>query len=165
MPIGVSVSRWAGRFAALRSWRADLALALAGALSALALPPLHLIPVLLLTIPALVTRIGTAGGPRAAARCGWWFGLGLHVAGLYWLTDAILFEAARFWWVVPFAVPAVAAVLAVFIAIPCAIARLAAPGWRRVLTLAGTWTLLDLARQFALSGFPWNPLGSVWGLP
>jgi apolipoprotein N-acyltransferase len=31
--------------------------------------------------------------------------------------------------------------------------------------LAGTWTLGDLARQFVLSGFPWNLLGSVWEMP
>ena len=30
--------------------------------------------------------------------------------------EAILFEAARFWWLVPLAVPALAAVLAVFVA-------------------------------------------------
>jgi apolipoprotein N-acyltransferase len=157
--------RFFWRFAVLTGWRADLGLLAAGVLSALALPPVHLIPVLLLTVPALLVRIGVSAGPRGAARAGWWFGLGFYIAGLYWLTDAILFEADRFWWVVPFAVPAVAAALALFIAAACAIARLARPGWRRLFALAGAWTLLDLARQFVLSGFPWNPLGSVWELP
>ncbi|MFL5283431.1 MAG: apolipoprotein N-acyltransferase [Rhodopila sp.] len=165
MSIGAVVTRWAGRFAALTGWRADIALTVAGALSALALPPVHFIPVLLLTIPALLAQIGTARGFRGAAGRGWWFGLGFYIAGLYWVTDAILFEADRFWWVVPLAVPALAALLAAFLAPACAIARLAPPGWQRVLTLAGGWTLSDLARQFVLSGFPWNPLGSVWELP
>ena len=85
--------------------------------------------------------------------------------GLYWITEAILFEAARFWWLVPLAVPAVAAGLAVFIAAACFMARLAPPGWPRVLALAGAWVLADLARQFVLTGFPWNPWGSVWEVP
>ena len=33
------------------------------------------------------------------------------------------------------------------------------------LSLAGAWVLSDLARQFVATGFPWNPLGSVWELP
>ena len=41
----------------------------------------------------------------------------------------------------------------------------ARPGWRAALTLAGAWVLADLARQFVATGFPWNPLGSVWEFP
>ena len=74
-------------------------------------------------------------------------------------------EAAKFWWLVPFAVPALAAVLAAFIAAAAWVARYAHRGWPRVLALAGAWTLADLARQFVATGFPWNPLGSVWEFP
>ncbi len=101
-----------------------------------------------------------------AARRGWWFGFGHHLLGkLYWITEAILFEADRFWWLVPLAVPATAAGLALFIAAACAVARLAPAGWPRALALAGAWVLADLARQFVLTGFPWNPWGSVWEIP
>ena len=148
-----------------QGWRADLSAFGAGLVAALALPPLHAVPVLLAAIPWLLNLIGTAAGPRAAARRGWYFGFGLHTAGLYWITEAILFEAERFWWLVPLAVPAVAGVLAVFVAAAAGMARLATPGWQRGLALAGAWTLADLARQFVASGFPWNPLGSVWAIP
>jgi apolipoprotein N-acyltransferase len=57
------------------------------------------------------------------------------------------------------------ALLAVFIAIPVAWSKTARPGWRRAFALAGAWTLADIARQFVLSGFPWNPWGSVWAIP
>lgn len=136
-----------------------------GAVSALALPPLHVIPVLLLAIPALLRMIGRAPGWRGAAWVGFGFGLGHHIVGLYWITEAILVEAARFWWLVPFAVPALAAVLAVFIALPCALARRVAAGPARACVLAGAWVLADLARQFVATGFPWNPFGSVWAMP
>jgi apolipoprotein N-acyltransferase len=153
------------RLQTIRGWRADLAALLLGGLSAAALPPLHVIPVLLLAVPGLLALIGATPGTRAAARRGWWFGFGLNVLGLYWVTEAILVEAARFWWLVPFAVPALAAVLAVFVAAPAALARRADTGWRRAVVLAAAWTLSDIARQFILTGFPWNPWGSVWAIP
>ncbi len=65
----------------------------------------------------------------------------------------------------PFAVPALAALLALFIAVPCAAARLARPGWRQACVFASVWLLSDLARQFIGTGFPWNPWGSVWAIP
>ncbi|WP_428530911.1 apolipoprotein N-acyltransferase [Rhodopila sp.] len=153
------------RLSALRGWRADVAAMLGGAISAVALPPIFALPALLIGIPVLLCLIQGAPGPAVAARRGWWFGFGLHLVGLYWITEAILIEAARFWWLVPFAVPGLAAVLAVFIAVPAAVAWWAAGGWPAALTLAGAWVLGDLARQFVATGFPWNPLGSVWEFP
>lgn len=156
------VSRWFGGLSSLRSDAVAIGL---GAVAALALPPLHVLPVLLIAIPGLLYLIDATRTPVVALRRGWWFGVGLHLVGLYWITEAILIEAARFWWLIPLAVPALAGVLAVFVALAAMLARLADPGWRRVLTLAGAWTLLDMARQFVLTGFPWNPLGSVLALP
>lgn len=153
------------RVSALRGWRADAVGFVSGAITALALPPLYVLPALLIGMPALLCLILGAHGPMAAARRGWWFGFGLHLVGLYWITEAILIESARFWWLVPFAVPALSAVLAVFIAIPAAVTWRSRSGWQAVFTLAGTWMLADLARQFVATGFPWNLLGSVWEFP
>ncbi len=142
-----------------------LSACLLGAVCALALPPFTFVPVLFIGIPGLLWLIGRAATPLGAARRGFAWGIGHHVVGLYWVTNAILVQAAQFWWAVPIAVPLLAAVLSVFIAVPCALSRLARSGWPRVLILAGTWELGDVARQFALSGFPWNPLGSCWEMP
>ena len=151
--------------ARLTGWRADGLMLVTGAMTAAALPPLHVIPVILVSIPCLLRSVDTASGPLAAFRRGWWFGFGLHLFGLYWVTEAILIESARFWWLVPLAVPGLSAVLALFVAAAAMIARLATPGWPRALALAGAWTLTDLARQFVATGFPWNPLGSIWTIP
>jgi apolipoprotein N-acyltransferase len=155
-------------FATLRrlsGWRADLAAGLLGALAAAALPPFHAIPVLIIAVPGLLALIDGSRGTLAAARRGFAFGFGHHLFGLYWITEAILIEAARYWWLVPLAVPFLAAILAPFIAVACAAARRAAPGWQRLCVLAGAWTLADLARQFIGTGFPWNPWASVWAVP
>ena len=149
----------------LSGWRADLAAVLLGAISALALPPFHAVPILLLTVPGLLTLLGSADRARTAARVGFWFGFGCNLVGLYWITEAILVEAARFWWFVPLAVPLTSVVMAVFIAAACVVGWLAPAGGRRLVALAGAWVLADLAREFVGTGFPWNPWGSVWELP
>ncbi len=148
-----------------RGLKADAVCLGLGAASALALPPLHAIPLLLVTIPAFLTLLGACPSGRSAIRRGWCFGFGLHAVGLYWITEAILIEAARFWWLVPLAVPALAAVLGLFTAFAAWVAWRAGQGPARLLAFAGAWLLADLARQFVATGFPWNPLGSVWGIP
>ena len=155
----------APRLAALSGWRADLAAAALGALSAAALPPLCLVPVLLIAVPGLLALLDGATSLPVALRRGFWFGFAHHVLGLYWITNAILIQVGRYWWLVPLGVPALAAVLAPFIAVAAAAAWRARPGWRRVLVLAGAWVLADLARQFVGTGFPWNPWGADWAMP
>jgi apolipoprotein N-acyltransferase len=146
-------------------WRADLCAMLAGMVTAAALPPVNAVPVLLVTIPVLLMLIAASPRPIVAGRRGFFFGFGLNLLGLYWITEAILFEADEFWWLVPLAVPGLSAAVAMFIAIPSAIARLARPGWPAALALAGSWEAADLVRQFFATGFPWNLLGSVWEIP
>ncbi len=153
------------RLVAMAGWRADLAAAGLGALSAAALPPVYAIPVLLVSVPGLMALIDGAKGWGGALRCGFFFGLCHHILGLYWITEAILIESARYWWLVPLAVPALSALLALFIAVACGGARMAPAGWHRVMLFGGLWTLADLARQFIGTGFPWNPWGSVWSIP
>lgn len=155
----------ARRLESLQGWRASGAAFLLGLLSAGALPPIHAVPLLLIGIPGLVVLTGATRSAWQAAGRGWWFGFGLHVVGLYWITEAILIEAARFWWFVPLAVPALSATLALFIAFATALARGAEPGWRRITVLAAAWVLADIARQYVATGFPWNPLGSSWAIP
>ena len=154
----------------MRRFRNDATALGLGLVSALALPPLHLVFVLLLTVPMLLRLVGQAASWKVALRYGFVFGMGLHTAGLYWLTDAVLVRADEFWWLVPFAAPFGAVPLSCFTAMPCVAARLVPPGlqgvgWRRVLVFAGVWTLSDLGREFILSGFPWNLWGSVWEFP
>ncbi len=136
-----------------------------GVLAALALPPFNLVPVILVAIPGLLWLIGQAPGWRSAGLRGLAFGWALSMTGLYWVTNAVLVMAAQFWWAVPITVPLLSLVLALFIAVPCAVARLVLAGWRRLAVLAGLWVLGDIAREFVLSGFPWNLLGSVWEMP
>ncbi len=149
--------------AALAGWRALLAAFGLGLLAALALPPVYAVPVLLVSIPGLLALIGAARtSPLRAATIGLFWGWGHHVGGLYWITNAILTEVDRFWWLVPIAVPAVALPLGLFIALPAWLARRAAPGWPRLLVFAGAWVVAEMLRGVLFTGFPWNLIGTVW---
>ncbi|MDW8442930.1 MAG: apolipoprotein N-acyltransferase [Acetobacteraceae bacterium] len=156
-------TRLLAHLASRGGWRAPLTAFAFGALAAAALPPLHLVPVLFVSFPALMVLVGSRRTLSGAFVTGWAWGVGHFVAGLYWISNALLTEAERFAWLVPLAVPALSSVLALFIAFPAVLAcRFFSEGWARVLALAGLWTLGELARGVALTGFPWNLLGTVW---
>jgi apolipoprotein N-acyltransferase len=131
----------------------------------LALPPVHLLPVLLFSIPAFLRLIDGAESKKQLALIGWTFGFGLNLAGLYWITEPILTEVSIFWWLVPLAAPLLAFAVAFYSIIPAFAARLARPGLGRLLVFSGAWVFSDLLRQFAFSGFPWNLWGSDWAIP
>lgn len=137
--------------------------AMAGALAVLALPPLHLIPVLAVSFPVLLWLLDGAQSRRTAFLTGWAFGLGFFMAGLYWIANALLIDAARFGWMIPFAVGGLSAVLAVYHGLgTLALYHLRLRGWGKVLAFAGLWGLLELLRGWLFTGFPWNPIATVW---
>src|SRR4029077_14360921 len=94
----------------------------------------------------------------AAAVC--WFGFGYFLAGLYWVGAAFLVDAKTFGWLMPFAVVALPAGLALFTAFGFALARLMwTRGAMRILMLAAALTLAEWLRGHVLTGFPWNAYG------
>lgn len=134
-----------------------------GALATTALPPLHLAPALLAFAPWLAL-LQAAPGPRARAGRGFAFGLGWHLAGLYWIGIAFFTDAERFG---ALAAPAVVGLAALNALFPMAAALLAGVRrWRSpiaaALALALAWSLADGLRETILLGFTWNPLAIVW---
>ena len=146
-------------------WRRILIAFLAGASTTLALPPTDVWPVPFITFPVLVWLVdgaaaGRLGGVLAAATAGWWFGFGYFLAGLYWVGHAFLVDAKTFGWLLPFAVIALPAGMALYTALGLALARLIwTRGAARVLALAISLTLAEWLRGHLFSGFPWNVYG------
>jgi len=143
-------------------WRALATAFGLGAVAALALPPVHLLLVLPIALPALFIMATEAPTWRRAVLVGFFWGWGFHVAGLHWLTNAILTEADRYWWLVPIAVPALAIPLGAFTIIPVLLVRAFRPGWPRILGFAAAWVAAEMLRGVLFTGFPWNLLGTVW---
>ncbi|HEX7776747.1 MAG TPA: hypothetical protein VF449_09485, partial [Parvibaculum sp.] len=104
---GVSrLARELGELSPRRRWAAAF---FAGALSVLALPPVHFLPILFVAFPVLVWLIDGLGQPgagrapparatmlRGAAAIGWWFGFGYFLFGLYWIGFAFMVDADKF---------------------------------------------------------------------
>ncbi len=161
----MSISRLSHSIVLAWGWRRALIAFAAGAATVLALAPFDLWPVAFLTFPVLVWLIdgasaGRLGGLFAAALTGWWFGFGYFLAGLYWIGHAFLVDARTFAWLLPFAVVAMPAGLAVFTAIGALLARLFwSRGWGRILALALGFTVAEWLRGHLFTGFPWNAFG------
>ena len=155
--------RVAAHLQSITGWRRWVLTFLLGALAAAAQPPVHILPVLLVSFPGLVWLLDGAERRRTAFALGWLFGAGYFAAGLYWVSNALLVDAARFAWLIPFTVLGLSFGLSLFIGVATLVARtIWAPGPGRIFALAGAWTLMEWARGLVLTGFPWNPLGNVW---
>lgn len=160
----------AGRVQHLKGWhRASLSF-LSGIISAFALPPYGLFPLLFLTLPALTLMLDANWARLQAAEfkrqfrsffaTAWWFGLGFFLISLFWIAEAFLIEPERYAWMIPFALLILPGGLALF---PAVAVGLAACFWthdlRRVFVLALALALSNWVRGHVLTGFPWN----VWG--
>lgn len=144
----------------------------AGAIGALAMAPLDLLPAMAVSLSLAVWLIDGAaeagadgrGGLRASLRRafgdGWWWGFGYFVAGLSWLGGAFLVEPDKFAWALPLGVLGLPAAIAVFPAFGFALARLLwSPRGVRVLALAAGLSASEWLRGHILTGFPWNAPG------
>jgi apolipoprotein N-acyltransferase len=151
------------RVGRLSPWRSRLAAFVLGALAALAFPPLHLVPLFFLAVTGLVWLHDGKDTRRGTFANGWWWGLGHFSIGLYWISNSMLVDPARFGWMIPFAIFGLGGVLALFPALVMLLLRLSGTrGPARVLVLAGLWTLAEWVRGWILTGFPWNLAGSIW---
>ncbi len=154
-----------GRLAALQGWRRYLLAVVLGASAAAALPPLHLLPLLVIAFTGLVWLVAGSKGWRGAFAAGWWFGFGHFVGGLYWIGHAFLVDAGRFGWMMPFAVAGLTAYLALYPGLAALVTWLIRPsGPGRVVALAAAWTLAEWLRGQLFTGFPWNLVGYAWTL-
>ncbi len=166
-------------FLAERSrWQRNLIAILAGACGVLAMPPLGFIPAMAVSLTIAVLLLDTCVDPcadedavpslkhllRKGFFCGWLWGFGYFVAGLWWLGSAFLVEAELFAWAMPFGVIGLPAVLAIFPACGFATARLFwSPGWGRILAFAAALSASEWLRGHLFSGFPWNLIGMTLG--
>lgn len=140
-----------------------------GLIAASALPPFYVIPALWVGFSGFVYLCITADNWRRAALEGWSFGLGWFAAGLYWIGYAFLVDAAQHAWLMPFAVAGISVGMAIYPALvggatSWLIHRFRVPVVLLPIVFAAVWTISEWLRGILLTGFPWNPVGSVWGV-
>lgn len=137
---------------------------ISGLLSAAALPPLYVLPLLWAGFAAAWFLTSSVKTFKQAAAVGYWFGFGFFAAGLYWIGNAVLVDFRSFGWLFPFVLFGSGAFFGLFAIFPfmiwfklhnhCV--------WRKVLSFAAAWVLFEWLRSFILTGFPWNLLGTIW---
>ena len=113
----------------LKGWRAAGAAFVAGALAALAMPPLHWLPLAVLGIVAFVWLWDTAPAPRSALLRAWAWGTGHFAVGSYWIVEAFFVPPADYGPLGPPIVVGLAALLGFFPAMAAGAAKWIALRW------------------------------------
>lgn len=137
--------------------------ALLGALGAFGLAPWGLWQITLAVLVLVPGLFLSAASTRQAALIGWALGVGWFAHGLVWVVEPFLIDAPRFGWMAPFAVALMAAGGGVFWALAFGVAHWFGRGKaRRVFALIVTWSLVEFARAYLFTGFPWAALAQIW---
>ena len=163
----------AARFcSALSGWRRRGALTLLGAVTVLGLPPFDIWPIAFLTLPLFLWVFEGVRTKKAAFGTGWWFAFGYFLAGLYWISNALVVFSPDFWWMVPFALVGLPVVMAVYYGLATLLVDRILPASEllegtarrlaRILLLTAAFVGADLLRGTLFTGFPWNVFGYLW---
>lgn len=150
-----------------KPWSRGGAAFILGAIGALGFPPLYLFPALLLSFSGIWFFLNRALEHRSSFSAlfwlGWWFGLGHFTAGLYWIAHALTVDLETFWWLIPFALLGIPAVLGVFTGICFMVLKLwPYDGMSRAFAFSALWVGTEWLRGHMFTGFPWNLLGYGW---
>ena len=119
--------------------------------------------VTLLALAALMYLAVRRADAAGLAWIMWAGGVGYFGLALSWIVQPFLVDAARDGWMAPFALVLMAGGLSLFWALAgWAAGRLSVHPACRAMFLALTLTLVELARGYVATGFPWAMIGHVW---
>ncbi|HTN61783.1 MAG TPA: apolipoprotein N-acyltransferase, partial [Devosia sp.] len=148
-------------------WRRFLLLVVAGAIAALSIAPWFILPALFVTFPVWVWCLDGAERRRGwrklfgpAFSIGFAFGWGYFTVAFHWLGAAFFVEGGIMIALMPVAILALAALIALFWGLASSLAHMLwSNGAWRVVTLATCLTIAEWARGHVLTGFPFDLLG------
>jgi apolipoprotein N-acyltransferase len=144
----------------LTSWRRNAASFFLGVLATLTLAPFFLFPLIIPAYGGLLWLVQAAPTRRRAFLDGWWWGWGFYMSGLYWFCIALLTDAEKFAWLIPFALFGLTAVIALYSAAACWLMKATrVRGLGGIFVFSVLWTVVEFARGHWFSGFPWNLAG------
>lgn len=146
-----------------RVWLHCILCVVGGALASLAQAPWYWSPLYMLGMGGLFFLCGRNPGVRASALLGWCYGLGYYFVGVQWVGEAFLVDAARFAWMQPFAIGFLAALMGLFAALACAVARwVARTPTAHAFAFVAAWGAAEWLRGVAFTGFPWHHPAYLW---
>jgi apolipoprotein N-acyltransferase len=149
-------------------WQRALLLLVAGAVAGLSVPPFFVLPALVVAMPVWIWSLdgaepgkgipGRLFGP--AFRIGFLFGWGYFLVSFHWLGAAFFIDGGAMLVLMPFAIAALAALIALFWGIASAVSHwFWSHGAGRILVFVACLTTAEWLRGHVLSGFPFDLLG------
>ena len=119
-----------------------------------------LLPIIAITFPIFLLLISQINTLKKVFTAGWCFGFGFFLAGLYWISFALLVDIDSFGWLIPFAVLIIPAILAVYVGLIALITKLLSKNkYQLVISFTCLWVIAEIIRVNILSGFPWLLIG------
>lgn len=148
-----------------QSWRAFTVAFFLGAVGTLAFEPFSWFFMAFFSIGGLLwlLNISQLDSKKHAFAIGWWFGLGHFTTGLYWIAFALGVELKQFWWLIPFAVLGLPAILSFFIAPVTFLTRtFQIKGLGQAIIFSILWAVFEWLRGHLFTGLPWNLIAYTW---
>ena len=137
--------------------------AILGGLAAFGLAPWSVWPLTLAVLLAVPALFQSAGSVRQAVLIGGALGFGWFAHGLIWIVEPFLVDVARYGWMAPFAIVLMAFGGGAFWALAFGVAyRMGHSTFTRISALILTWSLIEFARAYIFTGFPWAALAQIW---
>ncbi|MGE0754776.1 MAG: apolipoprotein N-acyltransferase [Alphaproteobacteria bacterium] len=144
----------------LAGWRRNLTAFVCGVLAMLALPPFFIVPFMVPACCGLLWLINGAASRRRLFWDGWFWGWGYYMSGLYWFCIALMTDAEKFAWLLPFALFGLTGVIAIYQGLICwLMGFFRVSGFTRIFVFSVVWLLVEFARGHLFTGFPWNLAG------
>ena len=150
----------------LKRWQAALVLFASGALMALGFAPFYYWPVIFIALPIFYILLTASTSRGQAIWRGFYFGYGYSMAGTWWIGNALLVDAAKFGWMLPFSILGLSAAMAAWFMV-FGFTVYASRARMSPLMFAVLWVIVELLRSVGMFGFPWNLVGymSLASLP
>ncbi len=144
----------------LTGWRRNIAAFAFGALATLTLAPFFIFPLIIPAFTGLYWLVDAAPSRQRAFWDGWWWAWGFYMSGLYWFCIALLTDAEKFAWLIPFALFGLTGVIALYSGVACwLMSFLRVRGLTKIFVFSVVWTCVEYARGHLFTGFPWNLAG------
>lgn len=142
-------------------------LLLAGAFGALAMPPFYIVPALVLPFATLFLVLQDSKRRRTAFIRAFLIGFGYHLAGLYWIANAMLVPGSPFLWAYPLALIGLPLLFALYFGVLGLLyhklrQKWPMQLWQSYLLLALLLAVMEYVRGFLFTGFPWNLPAYTW---
>ncbi len=140
----------------------------AGAFCALAFAPFHFFIAAPISLTLFYWLLEKTEQKKPTFWLGFCYGFGYFLAGNYWIAISLLVDAAKFFWLIPFALTLIPSALALYVAVFALSYKFLikkfkfAQNYQKILVFALCWLVFEVLRSLLFTGFPWNLLGYIW---